>query len=120
MRQEAGYGTQARTIAAELARHFEQCQDVRRAVQYLQYASENAIQRSAHKEACKQLSKGLELVKTWPDTLERVQQELVLLVALGSQLRVLRGWADAEVERLYTRAWELTRQTEHFSQRPIC
>ncbi len=37
-------------------------------MQYLQYASENAIQRSAHKEACKQLSKGLELLKTWPDS----------------------------------------------------
>ena len=41
-REEAGYGEQAREIAAELAVHFERSRDYRRAVQYLGQAGENA------------------------------------------------------------------------------
>jgi predicted ATPase len=67
-REEAGYGEQAREIAAELAVHFEQGRDYPRAVRYLQLAGENAIRRSAHQEALDHLTKGLELLKTLPDT----------------------------------------------------
>ena len=50
-REEEAYGERAREIAAELAVHFEQGRDYRRAVQYLQQAGENAMRRSAHQEA---------------------------------------------------------------------
>jgi predicted ATPase len=50
------------------------------------------------------LIKGLELLKTLPDTPERVQQELDLQIILGPVLMVLKGLADPEVERVYTRA----------------
>ena len=42
-RTELGYGSQARERAAELAVHFEQGRDYQRAVQYRQYAAENAL-----------------------------------------------------------------------------
>ncbi len=41
-RAEAAYGEQAREIAAELAVHFEQGREYRKASQYLQQAGENA------------------------------------------------------------------------------
>ena len=64
-RQEAGYGAQAREIAAELAVHFERGRDPRRAVQYLWQAGRNALQRSAHREAISPLDQG---VGAPPDT----------------------------------------------------
>jgi predicted ATPase len=97
-------------IAAELAMHFEQGQDYRRAVQYLGQAAQNALRRSAHREAIDHLTKGLELLKTLPDTPERTQQELALQIALGVSLMVTKGYAAPEVERVYTRARELCLQ----------
>lgn len=51
-RKEAAYGDTAREIAAELVMHFEAGQDYQRAVEYLTQAREDALQRSAHAEAC--------------------------------------------------------------------
>ncbi|MBI3301936.1 MAG: hypothetical protein HYZ72_07650 [Deltaproteobacteria bacterium] len=100
----------ARARAAELAVHFEQGRDYRRAVQYLQQAGENAIRRSAHVEAVSLLSKGLELLKTLPDTPERTQQELMLQVTLSVPLMMTKGYMAAEVERACARARELCQQ----------
>src|SRR5215510_48956 len=77
-RQEAGYGAQAREIAAELAVHFERGRDARRAVQYRWQAGSKALRRSAHQEAITHWTKGVELLTTLPDTPERLQHELVL------------------------------------------
>ena len=60
--------------------------------------------RSAH------LTKGLELLKTLPDTPERVQQELTLQLALGDALSLTKGFAAPEVEETFTRARELCQQ----------
>ena len=70
-----------------------------RAVQYLQQAGENAVRRSAHQEAISHLTKGLELLKTLPDTPERTQQELTLQLALGLPLIATKGYAAPEVEK---------------------
>ena len=56
------------------------------------------------------LTKGLELLKTLPDTPEHAQQELTLQIALGTPLMVTKGYAAPEVEQAYTRARELCRQ----------
>jgi predicted ATPase len=109
-RIEVGYGDRAGQVAAELAIHFERGYDFSRAVQYLQQAGENATRQSAPHEAIKLLTKGLELLKTLPDTPERAQQELVLQTALGSALIATQGYAAADVEHAYTRARELCQQ----------
>ncbi|HEV8718047.1 MAG TPA: hypothetical protein VGX03_35185 [Candidatus Binatia bacterium] len=109
-REELAYGKRAREIAAELALHFERGRDYRRAVRYLQQAGENAIRRSAHQEAVTLLTKGLELLKTLPDTPERAQQELTLQISLGASLIATKGYGAPEVKKVYTRAQELYRQ----------
>ena len=48
-------------------------------------------QRSAYVEAVAHLTKGLELLKTLPDTPERVQQELTLQIGLGRALLATKG-----------------------------
>jgi predicted ATPase len=111
-REEQGYGEQAREIAAELAVHFERGREYRKAVQYLQQAGENAVRRSANQEAINNLTKGLELLKLLPDTLEHTQQELTLQIALGSLLGMAKGFAAPEVEKAHVRAHELGQQVE--------
>jgi DNA-binding winged helix-turn-helix (wHTH) protein/predicted ATPase len=115
-REEQGYGERAREIAAELALHFERGREYRKAVQYLQHAGENALQRSAYQEAISLLTKGLELLKLLPDTPERIQQELRLQIVLGSSLMITKGFTVPEVEQVYSRALELGRQVGEMSQ----
>ena len=110
LRLEDAYGLQAREIAAELSMHFVHGRDPQRAVQYLHYAGENALQRSAHQEAIAHLSQGLELLEALPDTQERLQQEVGLQNTLGAALSATKGSTSPEVEQAYTRAYDLCRQ----------
>jgi len=67
-------------------------------------------------EAIAHLSKGLELLKTLPDTPERTQQELILQIALGAPLRANKGFGAPEVKNAYARARELCQLTGETSQ----
>ncbi|MBI3303507.1 MAG: AAA family ATPase, partial [Deltaproteobacteria bacterium] len=109
-RKEAAYGAQAGKIAAELAVHFEQGRDYRRAIQYLQQAAQRASDCSANVEVIRHLTKGLELLKTLPETPECTQQELTLQIALGGPLMATKGYTAPEAEQAYARARELCRQ----------
>jgi predicted ATPase/type II secretory pathway predicted ATPase ExeA len=113
---EAGYGVQAGDIAAELAMHFERGLDARRAVTYLQQAADNALRRYANREAIEHLSKGLALMHTLPETPERTQEELDLLIALGPALMAARGYGALEVERTYAQALTLCQHVGEISQ----
>ena len=107
VRKEAGYGAQARQIAAELAVHFMRGHDPWRAFHYLHYAGENALRRSAYQEAITQLTAALDLLATLPEGQERLQHELLVQTTLGLVLSVAKGYAAPEVERSLTRAREL-------------
>ncbi len=115
-RKEFAYGKRAPEIAGELAMHFEQGRDYRKAVQYLQYAGQQASQRSAYVEAINHLTKGLEVLKTAPDLPDSAQRELTLQSALGTTLMVTKGYTAPEVGRAYTRARELCQQLGDTSQ----
>ena len=108
--QESAYGEQAREIATELAVHFEQGRDSRKAVHYLRLAGENAVERSAYRDAISLLTRGLELLDALPDTPERTQQELSLHLTLAMPLQATRGYSSPEVQATYSRAQELCRQ----------
>ncbi|HEU5195802.1 MAG TPA: AAA family ATPase, partial [Methylomirabilota bacterium] len=106
-RLEAGLRERAVESATELAMHFEQGHDVRRAIHYLHVAGEIATQRSAAREAVTHLTRALELLRHRPETPERAEQEIALLIALGGPLMAVKGRGAAEVEQLYMRAQEL-------------
>ena len=93
-----------------LAHHYTEAGLIEQAIPYWQQAGQRAIQRSANVEAIAHLTKGLELLKTLPDTPERAQQELALQIALGSPLMATKGYAAPEVAQAYTRARELCQQ----------
>jgi class 3 adenylate cyclase/predicted ATPase len=100
----------AETQPEWLAHHYTEAGLMAQAIPSWQRAGARAIQRSAYVEAMSHLTRGLELVHTLPDTPERAQRELDLQLALGSALMVLKGWAAADVERVYIRARVLCEQ----------
>jgi DNA-binding winged helix-turn-helix (wHTH) protein/tetratricopeptide (TPR) repeat protein len=109
-RKATAYGERAGEIASELAVHFEKGRDLTRAVHYLGKAGENAVRRSAHQEAIFHLTKGLDLLTTFPETPEHARQELQLHLTLGTSLMATKGYAAPELERIYARARELCQQ----------
>jgi len=104
------YGEQAEEIAVQLARHFQEAAVTDKAIRYLLQAGRRAVRLSAHKEAIEHLTKGLELLKNLPDSLERAQQELEFQTTLGPALIANKGYAAPDVEQTYARARELCRQ----------
>jgi predicted ATPase len=115
-RLEAAYGQQDGEIATELAMHFERAHDYLKTVRYLEQAGKTAIQRSAHVEAITHLTKGLALLKDFPETPERDRQELSLQVTLGGQLLATKGFGAPEAGKTYTRAHELCNRLGDTSQ----
>src|SRR6185295_10980510 len=88
---------------SELAYHYSRSGNTQKAIDYLQLAGEQAVQRSANAEAINHLTAALELLKTLPDTPERLQKELTLQIALGNALIAAKGYTAPEVEQAYTR-----------------
>jgi tetratricopeptide (TPR) repeat protein len=85
-RLEAGYGPRAREVAAELAEHFVHGRDYGRAVPYLQMAGEQAIARSAHREAALRYEQALQALQHLPQTPETGAQTIDLHLALRTAL----------------------------------
>jgi class 3 adenylate cyclase/predicted ATPase len=94
----------------ELARHYSHSANLERAVEYLGRSGQQVMQRSANHDAIRSLSAAIDLIPRLPDSSQRIQQELPIQLALGAALVAVKGWATADVERVYTRARELCGQ----------
>jgi predicted ATPase len=81
-------------------------------VSYWHKAAQRVVERSAHVEAIRHLTKGLELLKVVPETPQRLQQEVDMLITLGASLIAVKGWAAPEVEQTYSRAQHLCAHLE--------
>jgi len=81
-RGEEIYGERAGEIAAELAMHFEQGHDYRRAVKYLRQAAQNHFLRYANREAIAYLSRALDVVERWPES-DRTEARIAVLEQAG-------------------------------------
>lgn len=93
-----------------LAHHLTEASLVSQAIAQWEIAGQKAVQRSANAEAVSHLTKGLELLRTLPESSERSQQELVLQLAIGTPLIATKGFASPEVGKVYARARELSQQ----------
>jgi class 3 adenylate cyclase/predicted ATPase len=94
----------------ELAYHYSRSGNTHKAIEYLQLAGQQAVQRSANAQAVSHLTSALALLTALPDSPQRAQQELTLQVALGVALGAMTGYSSREMETVYTRARELCRQ----------
>jgi predicted ATPase/DNA-binding winged helix-turn-helix (wHTH) protein/class 3 adenylate cyclase len=99
-----------------LAHHYSHSGHTAKAVDYLQRAGHQAVERSAYAEAISHLTTALDLLSTLPETRERSQQELSVRMTLGIALRATKGQTAPEVERLYARARELCERVGEPSQ----
>jgi predicted ATPase len=89
---------------SELAHHYSRSGNAGKAVEYLQRAGQQAVQRSAYAEAISHVTAARELLVTLPDTPERTRQELDLQMILGRALQATKGYATPDVEQVYARA----------------
>jgi predicted ATPase len=106
----------AETQPELLAQHYTEAGLSAQAVSYWQRAGQRASGRSAYLEAIAHCTKGLEVLRTLPETPERTQQELDMQITLGPALMALKGRAGPEVEHAYTRAQALGQQGGHTPQ----
>jgi predicted ATPase len=104
---EAQFPEIAGTQPELLAHHSTEAGLTQQAVAYWYKAGQSAIQRSAHVEAIAHLRQGLALLPTLPETPQRTQREMDMLIALGASLIVTNGYAASEVEQTYSRARQL-------------
>jgi class 3 adenylate cyclase/tetratricopeptide (TPR) repeat protein len=95
-----------------LAHHYTEAGLAEQAVGHWQRAGDRSKARSAYVEAATHLTKGLDVLKTLPNTPERSRYELDMQLALGQALDITKGPSALEVEHAYTRARELCRQVE--------
>jgi DNA-binding SARP family transcriptional activator/predicted ATPase len=110
------HGDQAREIAVQLARHFEEAGIAEKALCYLHQAGEKALQLSAYDEGLAHLTRGLALLMTTPDSPERAEQELPLQLALGVANMGTEGPQSVGARQAYNRARELSQQMGKTSQ----
>ncbi len=97
-------------IASELAIHFREARDARRAIRYLRRAAEQCLQRGAAEEALFNLTSALQMLPRIPDQSERTAAELSIHALLAPALAARKGFGDEETERAFRRAYELSRK----------
>jgi len=93
-----------------VAHHYTEAGLHVRAVEYWHKAGQGAMRRSANVEALAHLQHGLDVLRYLPETPERTQLELTLLLPLGTVLMSTKGYGDPEVEHAYARARHLCEQ----------
>ncbi len=92
-----------------IARHWAESGQMAEAAAWHQRAGEQALVRSATREAMAQLHAGLDALRTLPEGEQRQRRELELQAALGAALFAAKGQAAGETAIAYKRARELCR-----------
>jgi class 3 adenylate cyclase/predicted ATPase len=93
-----------------LAYHFSQAGLVPPAIKYWQAAGQRATERAGNVEAVGYFDKALALLQTLPETPQRDQQELMLLIGRGLPLTAIRSYAAADVGDNYRSAHALCKR----------
>src|SRR5262249_25056848 len=92
-----------------LARHYRLGESTEKALQYLERAAEQAVERSADVGAEDYLESALSFLAQPPQATERDRRELRLQMALGALITSTRGFGAPDRERVYERARDLCR-----------
>jgi tetratricopeptide (TPR) repeat protein len=103
----------------DLAHHFWSAgaaSDRAKTVAYLQTAGEKAARGSANNEAVGHFQKALQLIRSIPETPERLRQELILQINLSSALMATKGLATGDVVEVHSRARELSQRVGEVAQ----
>jgi predicted ATPase len=93
------------------AHHYDAAAMAEKAVPYWILAGKFSVAKSAVEEAIAQLRRGLGLLQSLPETLERSRLELDLHIPLTAALIGARGYAHAEVSAALDRSRQLVADT---------
>jgi predicted ATPase len=104
---ESLYGEQAHEISVQLARHFQEAGVMPKALEYFTKAGNKALNLSAYAETIAHFGKALDILKTFPPSSERDQQELSLEIPLAASQQAIYGYGAPEVSSTYGRIKEL-------------
>ena len=108
---EAHFSDRLDEHCSELAHHYACSNNLPKAVDFLQRAGAQAMQRSAYAAAIDHLSSALTMLPGLSEVAARDARELQLQSMLGSAWMATRGFAVPEVGRAYERARALCRET---------
>jgi predicted ATPase len=103
----------AETQPELLAHHLMEAGLTEQSVTYWYKAGQKASERSAHVEAIAHLRQGLKLLQTFPETPQRLQRAVDMLITLGASLIAVKGYTAPEVEQTYHRAQHLCQSLEN-------
>jgi predicted ATPase len=104
---EARFPETVETHPEFLAHHYTEAGLAESAVGYWKRAGELAVKRSANLEAIAHCSKGLDCVKTLPESPDLARQELALQITIGVPLVATKGYGAPEAAAHYRSAREL-------------
>jgi class 3 adenylate cyclase len=107
---EASFAQSIDDHLSQLAYHYGRSANVRKALEYLRLAGEQAHRRLAHSEAIVLLSAALQLLKSVPEDEERQRREVGLQLTFAEAAAAARGPADDEVGAAFARARDLCTQ----------
>jgi TolB-like protein/predicted ATPase len=93
------------------AHHFGEGLETGKAVAYWHRAGQVSVAKSAVREADTQLRRGLDLLRSLPESDERKRRELDLHITLTAALMGARGYADPEIAALLERSQQLVTET---------
>jgi len=116
---EDASGEQIKTIAPQLARHFQEARIVSKAINYLRQAGERAAYLSAYQESITLLENCLAMLDDLPDNSKKDQVEFDLQLALGLAWQGFVGAQHEEMKKTFLRAYELCQKlgnTSHLGQ----
>jgi hypothetical protein len=107
---EAHHPKDRAPIAGRLAALFEAARDFGRSAQYYLDGARHAVGLFAFPEALSLADRGLSVLRGMPAGPERAQHELGLQMIRGLALRMMKGWANPEIEPVFARARELCQE----------
>jgi tetratricopeptide (TPR) repeat protein len=106
-------------VYGQLAGHYEHAGLVEQAISCYQQAANHAKQLFAHAEVLRYRQKALQLVQKLPRTLENIQQQIDLLLAIGQAQIMISGWGSAPVGEAWRQAHQLAMVNGTIAQRVL-
>ena len=101
---------------AELAHHYSESHNVRKAIRYLRLAGAQASQCAANREAVWYFRSALDLIDALPARAACAEEELSVLVALGPALMSTMTSSAPDVQQVYDRARQLAGHTDKLAE----
>ncbi len=100
---EERYKAVLEDISVPLGFHFELAGLTHKAIHYLDLAGKRAIRFSSYEEAIVHFKKALALLEGQPETKDRNQKELELMINMSGPLMLVRGYASEDMQILTDR-----------------